>query len=248
LTLFDFKDSVGRSVRLGEEWCEVVGVLTDRASATSGGGPLAGRDLNQSIIVPLSSSLGSALDPLPGARVNEIWLHAAEGDDVTALAAIVSQTLTRLHHGSNDFEVIVPLELLRERYRVQQTFDVVVGSVALLSLVVGGIGIMNVMLASVLERTSEIGLRRSVGATRGDVRRQFLAEALMVTCGGGSAGICAGAVASWTIAAYAKWPTHTSATAIVAALLVSTLVGLAFGIYPATRAARLQPIDAVRYE
>jgi ABC-type antimicrobial peptide transport system permease subunit len=113
---------------------------------------------------------------------------------------------------------------------------------------VGGIGIMNIMLTSVVERTHEIGIRRTVGATRQDVAVQFLTEALLMTLSGGIIGIVIGVIVSWGITAYAGWQTHISVTAVMLACTVSLAVGLGFGLYPAIRAARLEPVDAVRYE
>jgi ABC-type antimicrobial peptide transport system permease subunit len=121
-------------------------------------------------------------------------------------------------------------------------------AVASISLIVGGIGIMNILLTSVVERTHEIGIRRTVGATRKDVALQFLTESLLMTASGGATGIVIGILVSWGITAYAGWRTYISSFAVLLALTVSFAVGLGFGLYPAIRAARLDPVDAVRYE
>src|SRR5262249_28514325 len=150
--------------------------------------------------------------------------------------------------GRRDFDIVVPRELLAQRYRTQQTFSVVVGSVAALALLVGGIGIMNIMLTSVFERTHEIGIRRTLGATRRTITTQFLTEALLMTVSGGAIGIAIGAGVSWGITTYAGWRTHVSVVAVLLAFAVSFSVGMIFGLYPAMKAARLEPVDALRYE
>ena len=132
--------------------------------------------------------------------------------------------------------------------RTQRTFSIVVGSVAVLALLIGGIGIMNTMLTSVIERTREIGVRRTVGATRRDVLLQFLTEALLITLVGGIVGIVMGVGLSWAITAFAGWTTWVSSQAVVIAFAVALVVGLFFGLYPAAHAARLEPVDAMRHE
>jgi len=246
--LFGFRDPLGESVRIESKWYRVVGVLADRSADPRGVGPLTARDLNQAILVPLSAFAGGAPSLDPGQTVDEIWIRLRGSEKIIEIGRVVEHTLRRLHRDLEDFEVIVPRELLNQRYRTQRTFSVVVGSVAALSLLVGGIGIMNIMLASVLERTHEIGVRRTVGATRVDITLQFLVESTLMTVTGGVAGILIGAVVAWGITAYAGWSTRISPSAVLLAVMVSVAVGLAFGIYPATRAARLDPIEALRYE
>src|SRR4029077_17064480 len=151
---------------------------------------------------------------------------------VEEVGQVLRQTFDRLH-GTPNVEVVIPRELLSQRYRTQRTFGVVVGSVAALALLVGGIGIMNIMLTSVVERTHEIGIRRTVGATRNDVTVQFLIEALLMTLSGGVLGIVIGAGVSWGITAYAGWSTRVSLLAVALGFVVSLVVGIVFGSYPA---------------
>ena len=246
--LFGFREPLGESVKLDDEWYRVVGVLADRATDSRGIGALAARDLNQAALVPLSTLIGATPEGDPHKAVDEIWLKLTDGERVLQLGRAVQHAVSRLHRGADDAEVVIPRELLSQRYRTQRTFSVVVGSVAVLSLLVGGIGIMNIMLASVLERTHEIGIRRTVGATRRDVTLQFLTESLLMTLSGGAVGIVAGVAVSFGITAYAGWSTSVSPAAVLLAISVSFAVGLSFGIYPATKAAELQPIEALRYE
>jgi putative ABC transport system permease protein len=245
--LFGFRDPVGESLRLGDEYCQLVGVLNEQGSGARTSSSLAWHDLNQSVFMPFSRMTRRPLALEPGQPIDEIWLQVEEGERANELGQILSRVLSRTH-ASTDVAVVVPRELLAQRYRTQRTFTVVVGSVGVLALLVGGIGIMNIMLASVIERTHEIGIRRTVGATRRDVGLQFLTEALMMTVAGGLAGIVIGVVVSGLITTYAGWSTHVSAVAVVGGFAVSAVVGILFGLYPALKAAELQPIDAVRYE
>ncbi len=246
--LFGYRDPVGGHVRIDRAWCEVVGVLAPRSTGGRAGRTAAARDLDEAVIAPISGVLPVSPSVAPGQRVDEVWIQVADGDDVPAVAGSISRTLTRARGVAPDIEVVVPRDLLNQRVRTQRTFNVVVGSVAVLSLLVGGIGIMNTMLTAVLERTREIGLRRVVGATARDIAVQFLTESLMVTMTGGVVGVAAGVATSYAITAYAAWNTSVSSVAVVLAFGVAAAVGLAFGIYPAMQAARLQPVDAVRYE
>jgi putative ABC transport system permease protein len=245
--LFGYEDPLGQTIRVDGQYFEVVGVLGRRGAASESQGALAWRDLEQSVLAPLPAVLGRSMAVAPDLPVDEIWLQTSDSRRVEEIGRVLTHTFDRLH-GAGDVEVIVPRELLNQRYRTQRTFSVVVGSVAALALIVGGIGIMNIMLTSVMERTHEIGIRRTVGATRRDVAVQFLTESLMMTVSGGLLGILIGVLVSLGITAYAGWSTHISLVAVLLACSVSLAVGLGFGIYPAMRAARLEPVDAVRYE
>ncbi len=242
--LFGGLDPVGRFVRIEGTPYAVVGVLARRASPGSAGGTLSPRDLNAAALVPARPGAFLGRPSL----VSELWLRVPDDVPVAEGGAIAAHALQTLHEGRHDFDLLVPRDLLDQRLNAQRTFNVVLGSIAALSLLVGGIGIMNMMLAAVLERTSEIGLRRAVGATKQRITQQFLLESVLMTMAGGLCGVVAGAATAAGVTHYAGWPTHVSAWAVGASLIISGTVGLFFGTYPALRAARLEPVDAVRYE
>lgn len=246
--LFGFQQPIGEHVRLQADYYEVVGVLAAQGTDPGTPGTLAWRDLDQAVLTPLPALSGRSLGVASAQRVDEIWLQVREGGRVGEIGTILEHTLTGIHGGSRAFDIVIPRELLAQRYRTQRTFSIVVGSVAVLALLVGGIGIMNIMLTSVMERTREIGVRRTVGATRRDVTLQFLMETLLMTLTGGVLGIIIGVGVSWGITAYAGWSTRVSPLAVALAVIVSIIVGLVFGIYPAVKAAQLEPVDALRYE
>jgi putative ABC transport system permease protein len=161
---------------------------------------------------------------------------------------VVKAILSATHKEAGDFTVIVPAGLLEQKKQTQFIFNVVMICIAGISLLVGGIGIMNIMLATVLERTREIGIRRAIGARQNDIVRQFLTEAVLISIVGGLIGIAFGVTLAKVIAWQAGWSTVVTTASIVVAFGVSVFIGLLFGIYPAVQAAKLDPIEAIRYE
>jgi len=181
-------------------------------------------------------------------QLDRIIVRVSDSKLVPSVASVVQRMLARRHNSVVDFEITVPELLLKQEQRTKTIFNVVLGAIASISLVVGGIGIMNIMLASVLERIREIGVRRAVGATRRDILLQFLSEAVLISVGGGVAGILVGGGLSAAIQRFAGIQTIVSYLSVVVAFGVSFTVGLAFGIMPAHRAARQDPVVCLRYE
>jgi putative ABC transport system permease protein len=175
-------------------------------------------------------------------------LQVAPGASVEHNSVVVSSVLENLHGGEPDFTLVVPQELLSQSQQTRRLFNIVMGGIAGISLLVGGIGIMNIMLASVLERTREIGVRRAVGARRKDILGQFLAEAVVISLAGGIAGVLLGFGIAWGVATFSEWNTIVTGLSIALSFGFSVAVGLIFGTYPALNAARLDPIEALRYE
>jgi putative ABC transport system permease protein len=186
-------------------------------------------------------------DPMKS-PLGEIVVRLEAAAPAGETAAVIGTLLDRLHGGARDYDIIVPEALLQHSRQTQQLFNLVMGLIAGISLLVGGIGIMNIMLASVLEQTREIGVRRAVGARRADIRFQFLVTAFSLAILGGVLGVALGLAISRSVAAYASWPTVVTGWSIALSLGVSIAVGVASGLYPAVRAARLDPIEALHAE
>jgi putative ABC transport system permease protein len=181
-------------------------------------------------------------------QLDKVVVQVSNSADVSAVAEVVRRMLQRRHNDVTDFEISVPELLLKQEQNTKAIFNVVLGAIASISLIVGGIGIMNIMLASILERIKEIGVRRAMGATQRDVMAQFLTEAVMISLAGGIAGIIVGVVLAALIQSFSHITTVVSWTSVVVAFGVSVAVGLVFGIVPARNAARQDPITCLRYE
>jgi len=228
----------------------MIGVLASSASYQTEVEGVAVEDRNLFIYVPLSSALRRFENVQSGYKdeIDGIYLKLTNSNFSMETAEVTRAILNATHRGGGDFSVIVPAGLLEEQRRTQAIFNFVMVAIAGISLLVGGIGIMNIMLATVLERTREIGIRRAIGARRADIVRQFLLEATMISIAGGLMGIVFGFSLSRLIALTAGWSTIVSPLSIALAFSVSVSVGLVFGLYPARQAAQLDPIEAMRYE
>lgn len=255
--LFGFQDPIGQSVLLGDGVYVVVGVIGVQDSGTARPGGFGGSNLNRDIYIPLTcaqrrfgelqykESAGSR--SLEKTQLHEITLAVNRPEDVTKTAQM-SRSILEKWHPKGDFEIIVPLELLQQEEKEKQIWNLVLGSIAGISLLVGGIGIMNIMLASVTERTREIGIRRALGAKRADITMQFLVETVMLSSIGGVLGIALGITIPVVVSRVAEIDTVVSYWSVLVSFLISTGIGIVFGIYPARRAAMMDPIEALRHD
>jgi len=268
--LFAFDDPIGRSIRISDLDFTVIGVMMDKYIARGKVEGLELKNFNEDIYIPLTtaqkmlpreaqseSSAGIYIirhSDDDGGRaynipeVDQLTITVTDLKFVPAVASLVERIIERRHAGVKDYEIVVPESLLRQSQKTQQIFNVVMGAIAGLSLLVGGIGIMNIMLASVLERTREIGIRRAAGAKRHDILSQFLVEAVTICLIGCAIGILTGLAISRAISYFAGWPTIVSVFSIALAVIVSTAVGVIFGMFPAYQAAKLDVIESLRYE
>ena len=245
---FGWEPVLGSDLKVNDLWLKVVGVLD---SGSEGSDSFQGVKVGSSareVYVPLSTALRKFdRDPLES-PLYELVVHVEKGASPRVAAALAAGLLEKLHGGADDYDVVVPELLLEQSRRTQRLFTIVMACIAGISLLVGGIGIMNIMLASVLERTQEIGIRRAVGARRSDIRFQFVIEAFAISLAGGIVGLLEGSGLARIVALSAGWPTVVTPFSLILSTGVSAAVGLASGIYPATRAAMLAPTDALRFE
>jgi len=249
-SLFGASQAVGEYIKLNEMWCHVIGIAGPQLAPESDVSGVRTEDMNNLVYAPLNSVLYRLEDSQSWLKdeIDGMYLHLASTDTSVSNAEVVRGILNSSHHDAGDFSVIVPAELLAQQKRTEQLFNTVMVAIASISLLVGGIGIMNIMLAAILERTREIGVRRAIGARRWDIIRQFVIEATLISFAGGLLGVVVGFAMSQLIAWLAGWSTVVTISSILLAFVVSISVGLIFGIYPAVKAARLDPVEAIRYE
>jgi putative ABC transport system permease protein len=249
-SLFGASQAVGEYIKLNEMWCHVIGIAGPQLAPESDVSGVRTEDMNNLVYAPLNSVLYRLEDSQSWLKdeIDGMYLHLASTDTSLTDAEVVRGILNSSHHDAGDFSVIVPAELLAQQKRTEQLFNTVMVAIASISLLVGGIGIMNIMLAAILERTREIGVRRAIGARRWDIIRQFVIEATLISFAGGLLGVVVGFAMSQLIAWLAGWSTVVTISSILLAFVVSISVGLIFGIYPAVKAARLDPVEAIRYE
>jgi putative ABC transport system permease protein len=266
--LFKYKNPISEKIKIGDLWFTIIGVITAKKSITSNSSTSSFRNFNQDVYIPLTTmsfKMNKYIEPSKRKRtswrdrgkianaidrktIDQLTIKVTSDDKMLEVAHIIKKILTRRHYNVFDYKIIIPEEIMAQKQKTQIIFNIVMGAIAGISLLVGGIGIMNIMLANIMERTREIGIRRAVGATREDVLQQFIFEALTISFIGGLLGILTGYILTSLISSYAEWRTIITPFSIFLAFFVSVVVGFVFGSYPAKKAAEKDPIESLRYE
>src|SRR4051794_9977435 len=262
--LFPYTDPLGETVQIGTSgmatiMVTVVGVLEPTGLRADSAGNIIDRNLDQDVYMPLSLAQEIFGDTMikrqagsmerKQIELSEIWLRCEDRNRVEAVAAIAENTIRSTHAPAVDFEVKAPIQILRSAEKLNRTFNFVMGGTAAVSLLVGGIGIMNIMLASVTERTKEIGIRRALGAKRRHITLQFLVETTVLSLVGGIIGVGLGIGAAKLLPViFAEYRTSVTTWSVLVSFLISGMIGVGFGMYPAVMAARMNPIEALRHE
>jgi putative ABC transport system permease protein len=263
--LFAFDDPLGQDLKIASDYYRVVGIVSAQVSSSAENGlnsdfsTTAGQGGANvaNIYIPLTTvkdrfgeislQFSGTSRNIEKVELQEIIIKVGSMENVLAVRDILGTLLARFHK-KDDYQVIVPLELLKQAERTKLIFSIVLGSIAAISLVVGGIGIMNIMLATVSERTREIGIRRALGAKKNDIIIQFLSETLILTLAGGVLGIILGSLIPFFVTYFGKMPTVITTSSLILSFGISAAVGITFGLYPAYRAANMDPIESLRHE
>jgi putative ABC transport system permease protein len=258
--LFPYQDPMEEEVRIGADYYQVIGLVREKSmeqKRPQSGGGNEGQSLDNNLYIPLStarSRFGETIFRRSAGsfEAERVQLHqvTVQMEDVNEVEDAVPQieAMLKRFHSKRDYELIVPLQLLRQAENTKRIFNIVLGSIAAISLLVGGIGIMNIMLATVTERTREIGIRRALGAKKKDIITQFLVETVVLSVGGGLIGVVVGVLTPVVVSHLTDMKTIITPSSVIIAFGISGIVGIVFGLYPASRAAALHPIEALRHE
>jgi putative ABC transport system permease protein len=264
--LFPTENPIGKQIKCGDIWLRVVGVLKNRGMSAGDGRNLGIDDFNMNVYAPIQTALlrfndrsaiskASLVSGQSATKTNtnrnqldKIVVQVKESNQLQATASVLQRMLERRHAGAKDFKVVVPELLLKQEQKTRNIFNIVLGAIASISLIVGGIGIMNIMLASVMERIREIGVRRAIGATQSNVIIQFLTEATLISVIGGVLGILLGLIIAYLITQFTGILTIVSGFSILISFGVSAGIGVLFGYMPAKKAARQDPVTSLRHE
>lgn len=246
---FANQDPVGQMVKIDDQWMEVIGTMESKAVFTETVGELASRDLNNDVYVPLSTfNRRFSKDNVLASEIKQITIKVNDSGRLMESAALIRNIIDRHHFNNADYSIVIPYELLKQEEKERRLYNILLGAIAAISLVVGGIGIMNIMLATVMERTREIGIRRAIGARKRDIMSQFVVEAVAISITGGIIGVVLGIFLSMSISWFTDVTTYIRLYSVFIAFCFSVLVGVAFGYLPAKNAAALKPIESIRYE
>jgi len=248
-SLFGYDDPIGQMIKVEDQWLEVIGVLESKSLFTETVGELAARDLNTDVFIPLSTFLNRITreNALTG-EIQQITAQVDNSNNLVEASGLINEILKRHHFNNNDYNIVIPYELLKQEEKERQIYNILLGAIAAISLIVGGIGIMNIMLATVMERTREIGTRRAIGARKSDIMSQFVTEAVAMSVVGGIIGVFLGIILSFSVSLFTDITTYIRIYSIFIAFTFSVLVGISFGYLPAKNAANLNPVDSMRYE
>jgi putative ABC transport system permease protein len=258
MALFPFEDPIGKTINLGNCAYTVVGVTNERAKTADSGAGMTGQDYNRDVYIPLNTCrlrFGERILEMRSGRfsaeeteLTQLTVQVNSIDEVTPTATLLANAYEP-YHPQKDVQMAIPYELLEQARRSARQFTIILGTIASISLLVGGIGIMNIMLATVTERTREIGIRRALGAKRRDITQQFLIESVALSAIGGLAGIVLGmGIPRLIVYFFPDQKTIITVESVAIAFGVSVFVGILFGVYPARRAALMDPIEALRHE